>query len=73
VPPEAKKRRWTINGAIKFKEAQSVYYVDPADTQANADIMRGVEQKQFVMLLGARASGKTTRLSRLVHQLADKG
>ncbi|KAF9349356.1 hypothetical protein BGX34_001840, partial [Mortierella sp. NVP85] len=72
-PPEVKKRRWDINGAIKFKEAQSVYYVDPADTQANADIVQSVEQKRFVMLLGARASGKTTRLLRLVHQLADKG
>ncbi|KAF9433089.1 hypothetical protein BGZ76_009907 [Entomortierella beljakovae] len=72
VLPVLKKKRWTVNGGIRFKDINSVYYVDPAKQEESSEILRGISECQLVMLVGARASGKSTRLYRLVTQLAEK-
>ncbi|ORZ08255.1 P-loop containing nucleoside triphosphate hydrolase protein [Lobosporangium transversale] len=72
-PPDLKKRRWTVNGPIRFDDVNKVYYVDPADHDKNKEILQSVFRRDLVMLIGARASGKTTRLYRLIPQLADFG
>ncbi|ORY90326.1 hypothetical protein BCR41DRAFT_402652 [Lobosporangium transversale] len=73
IPRLLKKKRWTVNEPIRFDEVNQVYYVDPADHDNNEEILQGVFDREIVMLIGARASGKTTRLYRLITQLADFG
>ncbi|KAF9946482.1 hypothetical protein BGZ65_009666, partial [Modicella reniformis] len=51
----------------------AVYYVDPAATKEYAEMFNRVIERQLMLLMGARASGKTTRLYRLGSQLADEG
>ncbi|RUS22702.1 hypothetical protein BC937DRAFT_87684 [Endogone sp. FLAS-F59071] len=71
VPVETK--RWTVDGAIKTKDIDSVYYVDPAENKENQRFLASIKSSQILMLMGARASGKSTRLYRLMSQLAEDG
>ncbi|ORY98435.1 P-loop containing nucleoside triphosphate hydrolase protein [Lobosporangium transversale] len=73
LPPVLKKKKWTVNGPIRFDAVNQVYYVDPAEHDDNKKILQSVFDREIVMLIGARASGKTTRLYRLITQLTDFG
>ncbi|KAF9161413.1 hypothetical protein BGX21_011008 [Mortierella sp. AD011] len=69
--PSVLRKKWTVNGTIKFHEIQSIYYVDPTENGANDELLSGVSDCKFIMFIGARASGKSTRLSRFAAQLAE--
>ncbi len=57
---EAKK--WNVNGTIRLVDMSGTYYLDPGLQKASDDCLAAVEAHQFVLLSGARASGKSTRL-----------
>jgi energy-coupling factor transporter ATP-binding protein EcfA2 len=63
------EKQWTVSGPIHERDKVSYYYMDPAAQEENIRCLNGVKKGQFVMLVGARASGKTTRLYRLMSQL----
>jgi hypothetical protein len=73
VPAILKKKKWTVNGAIRTFEVDLFYYVDPAENEENQKFLASIKRRQMLMLMGARASGKSTRLYRLMSQLADNG
>jgi hypothetical protein len=49
--------------AIRDRDTRGCYYLDPGTQSENKRCLE--RRRQFVMLFGARASGKTTRLFRL--------
>jgi hypothetical protein len=49
------------------------YYVDPGTQEATIECLRAVEQGTYVLLAGARASGKSTRLIWLRQKLEALG
>ncbi|KAG0011910.1 hypothetical protein BGZ80_000336 [Entomortierella chlamydospora] len=69
--PSVLRKKWTVNGTIRFHEIQSIYYVDPTENGANDELLSGVSDCKLIMFIGARASGKSTRLFRLAAQLAE--
>jgi len=65
------EKKWAVNGAIRAGDP--CYQVDlgtQIETKHCLDHIRG---HQFVLLTGARASGKTTRLFQIRSQLAAIG
>ncbi|KAI8605776.1 hypothetical protein EDD21DRAFT_440029 [Dissophora ornata] len=50
TPPAPKKKKWTVYGGIRFNEAQSVYYVDPADSGEHNEMLKGIEEQKLIML-----------------------
>jgi hypothetical protein len=67
------ERKWNGNGAIRGADTRGCYYLDPGTQKENKRCLDAVLRRQFVMLSGARASGKTTRLFRLQVQLEEMG
>eukprot|EP01128_Nolandella_sp_AFSM9_P007604 TRINITY_DN421_c0_g1_i5.p1 TRINITY_DN421_c0_g1~~TRINITY_DN421_c0_g1_i5.p1 ORF type:complete len:618 (+),score=132.83 TRINITY_DN421_c0_g1_i5:76-1929(+) len=66
----SKKQSWTVNGAITADSREIYYYLDPA--LGNEELLLPhVREGNYVMLYGARASGKTTRAFRAMEQLQD--
>eukprot|EP01128_Nolandella_sp_AFSM9_P007600 TRINITY_DN421_c0_g1_i1.p1 TRINITY_DN421_c0_g1~~TRINITY_DN421_c0_g1_i1.p1 ORF type:complete len:618 (+),score=126.91 TRINITY_DN421_c0_g1_i1:76-1929(+) len=66
----SKKQSWTVNGAITADSREIYYYLDPA--LGNEELLLPhVREGNYVMLYGARASGKTTRAFRAMEQLED--
>ncbi len=55
-------RKWSVNGSIRHIDISGCYYLDPGLQPASALCLTAVENSQFVLLSGARASGKSTRL-----------
>ena len=55
-------RRWTVNGSIRQIDISGCYYLDPGLQAASTLCLTAAENSQFVLLSGARASGKSTRL-----------
>jgi hypothetical protein len=66
------KKQWNINGAILVTDRDRYYYVDPALQVENDKCLGMIERGEFVMITGARASGKTTRVERLKSQLREE-
>ena len=66
-------RRWTVNGSIREMDQSGCYYLDPGLQPVSKACLSAVERGQFVLLSGARASGKTTRLLWLQRELRSKG
>jgi hypothetical protein len=64
-------RRWTVNGSIRQVDIPRCYYLDPGLQPASALCLTAVKNSQFVLLSGARASGKSTRLLWLEVKLGD--
>ncbi len=64
---EAKK--WNVNGTIRQIDMSGSYYLDPGLQKASDDCLAAVQNHQFVLLSGARASGKSTRLMWLKKEL----
>jgi type II secretory ATPase GspE/PulE/Tfp pilus assembly ATPase PilB-like protein len=66
-------RKWTVNGAIRNVDLPGCYYVDPGMQGETQHCLDRVQKHQLVLLSGARASGKTTRLFSIKNQLEAKG
>jgi hypothetical protein len=66
------KKKWNVNGAILVSQQDLYYYADPALQVENDKCLEKIRRGEFVMLTGARASGKTTRLERLMSQLREE-
>jgi hypothetical protein len=67
------ERRWTVNGAIRETDLDGYYNLDLGTQQATRTCLDHVQRRKFVLLVGARASGKTTRLFRLQAKIAHVG
>jgi type IV secretory pathway ATPase VirB11/archaellum biosynthesis ATPase len=60
-----------VNAGIRDIDIQ-YYYVD-LDTQPETiDCIEAVEKRRFLLLAGSRASGKTTRMYRIIELLEGK-
>jgi hypothetical protein len=67
------ERKWNVNEAIRRVDTHGCYYLDPGSQKENKHCLDAIRRGQFVLLSGARASGKTTRLFRLQVQLEEMG
>jgi len=56
------EKKWSVNGAIRETDTVGCYYLDPGTQRESTHCLDAVSTHQFVLLWGARASGKTTRL-----------
>ncbi|KAG0041842.1 hypothetical protein BGZ83_001237 [Gryganskiella cystojenkinii] len=68
---KSKRRKWTVTSTILPRERQHVYFVDPADVKKNDDLLTCIGQGKYVLMHGARASGKSARTWRVMEQLQD--
>jgi hypothetical protein len=66
-------RKWTLNGAIRGADFDRCYYVNPGIQDEYKHCFQALLEHRFVLLAGARASGKTTRLFWLQAELEAKG
>jgi len=64
-------RRWTVNGAITRLNKQNYFYVDPA-AENERTLLPGIRKGNYIMFYGARGSGKSTRIERVLEQLQDQ-
>jgi hypothetical protein len=64
------QKKWTVNGPIEAYEQSRYYFVDLVLQNANIACLDGMKNGEFILLMGARASGKTTRLFSLKSQLS---
>ena len=62
-------KTWCVNGGITVNEANERYYVDPGTQEESKLCLNAVEKGIYLLLVGARASGKTTRLHWLSQKL----
>ncbi|KAF8812558.1 hypothetical protein BYT27DRAFT_7087461, partial [Phlegmacium glaucopus] len=67
------ERKWAVNGAIREIDIPGSYYLDPRTQDATQRCLTAIFDSQLVLLPGARASGKTTRLLCLREELRAKG
>ena len=56
-----------VNAAMHPSEWIFHYFVDPAEQ--NAPLIEQIQSGYFIMLYGARASGKSTRVQKVIQQL----
>jgi hypothetical protein len=69
----SRMRKWTVSGVIRHTDITGCYYLDPGTQHASQVCLDAVLARQFVLLWGARASGKSTRLLWLRTKLASMG
>ncbi|CAI2200524.1 7512_t:CDS:2, partial [Funneliformis geosporum] len=62
------RRKWDTNGAIRKVQRDFVYFVDPL----SVPLLNKIRNGEFVALHGARASGKSTRVFRVMEQLEEE-
>jgi hypothetical protein len=67
------EKKWTVNGAIREIDKVGCYYLDPGTQSESTRCLAAVTTRQFALLWGARASGKTTRLFWLQEKLISMG
>jgi hypothetical protein len=67
------QRKWTVNGAITEDEMNGRYYLDPGTQKVTLDCLDAVSEGTYMLLTGARASGKSTRLIWLQQKLEAMG
>ncbi|KAF9172172.1 hypothetical protein BGX20_006216 [Mortierella sp. AD010] len=70
---ESKRKKWSVNSTILPRERSSVYFVDPAEIEKNRELLENIHDGKFVLMHGARASGKSTRVWRVMEQLQLSG
>ncbi|RUS16242.1 hypothetical protein BC937DRAFT_91453 [Endogone sp. FLAS-F59071] len=70
---EAKRKKWSVNSTILPRERPNFYFVDPADQKKNVDLLNNIVEGKYVLMHGARASGKSTRTWRVMEQLQQSG
>ena len=63
-------RKWNTNGAIRRIQRNAAYFVDPL--VLSGPLLNKIRDGEFVALHGARASGKTTRVFRVMEQLEEE-
>ncbi|RIA93569.1 hypothetical protein C1645_843109 [Glomus cerebriforme] len=73
LPSIFNKKKFAINGAIKPKEIPFVYFVDLPAYKENKKLLDDIKRNQFLMLMGSRITGKTTRVYQLMKQLHEEG
>uniref|UniRef100_U9T786 Uncharacterized protein n=1 Tax=Rhizophagus irregularis (strain DAOM 181602 / DAOM 197198 / MUCL 43194) TaxID=747089 RepID=U9T786_RHIID len=71
--PILSKKRFAINGSIKPKEVPFVYFIDPLEHQENYKLLNDIRSHKFLMLMGSRLSGKSTRVYQLMQKLHKAG
>ena len=64
-------KKWDTNGAIRKVQRASVYFVDPL--ALSDSLLNNIREGEFMALHGARATGKTTRVFRVMEQLEEEG
>ena len=64
-------RKWDTNGAIRKVQRAGVYFVDPL--ALSGPLLNNIRKGEFMALYGARATGKTTRVFRVMEQLEEEG
>ncbi|CAG8636563.1 15587_t:CDS:2 [Funneliformis caledonium] len=64
-------RKWDTNGAIRKAQRTGVYFVDPLTL--SEPLLDRIREGEFMALYGARATGKTTRVFRVMEQLEEEG
>jgi hypothetical protein len=62
-------KRWNINEVILTSDLNRCCYADPALQEDHNKILAMIRNDEFVVLTSAKASRKTTRMSRLMSQL----
>ena len=67
------QRKWHILGPINSTARSQTYFLDPAQQSQNQTIIDSVNNGNFLLIAGARASGKTTRLLWLSKVLQELG
>ena len=67
------RRRWSVNGPIYGPMTSQYYFLDPAEQSQNSLVVEAAMRGEYILLTGARASGKSTRLFRLRELLEEKG
>ena len=67
------ERKWVVNGSIRLADIPGSYYLDFSKQEVTKRCLQAVEDSQFVLLSGPRASGKSTRLNLLAHTLKARG
>ncbi|KAI9328404.1 hypothetical protein BDR26DRAFT_874030 [Obelidium mucronatum] len=67
------KKKWTVNGTIRPNDIAGCFYVNPLDNEETIVSLQKIVKGQFLMLVGARASGKSTRFSQLCLALKTEG
>ncbi|KAF9388141.1 hypothetical protein BGX21_000381, partial [Mortierella sp. AD011] len=70
---ESKRKKWAVNSTILPRERPLVYFVDPADLSKNLDLITNIKEGKYVLMHGARASGKSTRTWRVMEELQGSG
>ncbi|GES96543.1 P-loop containing nucleoside triphosphate hydrolase protein [Rhizophagus clarus] len=71
--PILTKKSFAINGAIRPKEVPFVYFIDPLEHQENNKFLNDIRGHKFLMLMGSRLSGKSTRAYQLIQELHKAG
>jgi hypothetical protein len=66
-------RRWTVNSSIREVDQAGCYYLNPGQQPASEACLNAVSHHQCVLLSGAWASGKSTRLLWLQKELIKEG
>ncbi|KAF8662782.1 hypothetical protein AX14_007009 [Amanita brunnescens Koide BX004] len=69
----ATRKKWTVNGAITECEVNKRYYVDPGAQNETSLCLNAVTDGTNLLLVGPRASGKSTRLIWLRKKLEEMG
>ena len=73
IPLAPFERKWSIDGEITVNEANERYYVDPGTQKETELCLNAVLKGTYLLLAGAGASGKTTRLLWLQQKLEAMG
>ena len=66
-----KHRKWVVNGTMFANERLDAFFVDPS--AGNVILLEKIENGQYPLLIGPRASGKSTRVMCVMEELHKKG
>ncbi|RIA78879.1 hypothetical protein C1645_849727 [Glomus cerebriforme] len=67
----AKRRKWAVNSTITKEERPLAYFIEPNGNDPLFEMI--IQKREYVVLYGARASGKSTRVQRFRELLSLKG
>ncbi|GES98461.1 P-loop containing nucleoside triphosphate hydrolase protein [Rhizophagus clarus] len=66
----SRRKQWIVNGAMREMDWYSKYWLDPMDDEQNKSLLKKITDGSFTGLYGARASGKSTRILRIINHLS---
>ncbi|UZO20392.1 uncharacterized protein OCT59_012816 [Rhizophagus irregularis] len=64
------RRQWTVNGALRETDWYSKYFMDLMDDEQIIPLLKKIFDGSLTGLYGARASGKTTRILKIINYLS---